>query len=212
MKLPTDTRRLRCPGGHARDSARRLAPLLPSGFHARILLDVSVFFTACTGPPGCTVHFWEYSAGRGGCIRTGSVFLGQRDPSTGYLGWRTGSGAAISRVSRRAGPQNDADRAASPIRGVADGDRDAEYSGFCTVQAGVRWDGKGCPRLFMHDASEIMQDNRAPCTGYPDWGRHAPRYGVGCPTGNSHEGYKTIETSKYRLNTVYRRKNTVHRS
>ncbi len=139
-------------------------------------------------------------------------FLGQRDPSTDYLGWRTGSGAAISRVSRRAGPQNDADRAASPIRGVADGDRDAEYPGFCTVQAGVRWDGKGCPRLFMHDASEIMQDNRAPCTGYPDWGRHAPRYGVGCPTGNSHEGYKTIETSKYRLKTVYRRINTVHRS
>ena len=213
VKLPTDTRRLRCPGGHARDSARRLAPLLPSGFHACILLDVSVFFHGMHGsPPGCTVHFWEYSAGRGGCIRTGSVFLGQRDPSTDYLGWRTGFGAAISRVSRRAGPQNDADRAAFPIRGVADGDRDAEYSGFCTVQAGVRWDGKGCPRLFMHYASEIMQDNRAPCTGYPDWGRHAPLYGVGCPTGNSHEGYKTIETSKYRLNTVYRRKNTVRRS
>lgn len=104
------------------------------------------------------MHFWEYSAGRGGCIRTGSVFLGQRDPSTDYLGWRTGSGAAISHVSRRAGPQNDADCAASPIRGVADGDRDAEYSGFCTVQAGVRWDGEGCPRLFMHVASKIMQD------------------------------------------------------
>lgn len=212
VKLPTDTRRLRCTGGHARDSARRLAPLLPFGFHARILLDVSVFFHGMHGSPGCTVHFWEYSAGRGGCIRTGSVFLGQRDPSTDYLGWRTGSGAAISRVSRRAGPQNDADRAASPIRGVADGDRDAEYSGFCTVQVRVRWDGKGYPRLFMHDASEIMQDNRAPCTGYPDWGRHAPRYGVGCLTGNSREGYKTIETSKYPLKTVYRRINTVHRS
>lgn len=191
----------------------------PSGTPAAIWLSRShsfgcgrVFSRHARVPPGCTVHFWEYSAGRGGCIRTGSVFLGQRDPSTDYLGWRTGSGAAISRVSRRAGPQNDADRAASPIRGVADGDRDAEYSGFCTVQAGVRWDGKGCPRLFMHDASEIMQDNRAPCTGYPDWGRHAPRYGVGCLTGNSHEGYKTIETSKYRLKTVYRRINTVHRS
>ena len=159
------------------------------------------------------MHFWEYSAGRGGCIRTGSVFLGQRDPSTDYLGWRTGSGAAISRVSRRAGPQNDADRAASPIRGVADGDRDAEYSGFCTVQVRVRWDGKGYPRLFMHDASEILQDNQASCAGCPDWACHAPRCRPGRrSTGNSHEGYKTIEASKYRLNTVYRRKNTVRRS
>ena len=137
--------------------------------------NAGMVFAARTGPPGSTVHFWEYSAGRGGCIRAGSVFLGQRDPPTDYLGWRTGSGAAISRVSRRAGPQNDADRAASPIHGVADGDRDAEYSGFCTVQAGVRWDGKGCPRLFMHNKSEIMQDNRASCAEYPDWGRHAPR-------------------------------------
>ena len=130
-----------------------------------------------------------------------TIWVGGRGPARRYHTFRV-----------PAGPQNDADCAASPIRGVADGDRDAEYSGFCTVQAGVRWDGKGCPRLFMHDASEIMQDNRAPCTGYPDWGRHAPRYGVGCLTGNSHEGYKTIETSKYRLKTVYRRINTVHRS
>lgn len=170
VKLPTDARWPQCPGGHARDSARCLAPLLPSDFHARILLDASVFFTARTGPPGRAVHFWEYSAGRGGCIRAKSVFLGQRDHSTGNLGWRMASGAAITRVSRRAGSQNDADRVASPICGVAGGGHDAEYSGFCTVQAGVRLDGKGHPRLFMHDASEIMQDNRVPCAGYPDWG------------------------------------------
>lgn len=213
MKLPTDTRRLRCLGGHARDSARRLAPLLPSGFHARILLDVSVSFHGMHGSPRVHRAFLGVFSRPGRLHTHRKRFLGQRDPSTDYLGWRTGSGAAISRVSRRAGPQNDADRAASPIRGVADGDRDAEYSGFCTVQVRVRWDGKGYPRLFMHDASEIMQDNRAPCTGYPDWGgRHAPRYGVGCLTGNSREGYKTIETSKYRLKTVYRRINTVHRS
>ena len=82
----------------------------------------------------------------------------------------TRAGAAITRVSRRAGSQNDADRVAFPICGVAGGGHDAEYSGFCTVQAGVRLDGKGHPRLFMHDANEIMQDNRAPCAGYPDWG------------------------------------------
>lgn len=158
------------------------------------------------------MHFWEYSASRDGCIRVGTSYLRAQDPSTGNFGWRTGSDAAIMRVSHRAGPQNDADRAVASIRGVADGDCDAEYSGFCTVQAGVRWDGKGYPRLFMHGASIIMQDNRASCAENPDWGRHAPRYGTGCPTGNSHEGYKTIETSKYRLNAVYRRINTVHRS
>lgn len=141
------------------------------------------FFTARTGPPGRAVHFWEYSAGRGGCIRAGSVFLGQRGPSTRNLGWRTGSGAAMTCVSRRAGPQNDVDCVASPIRGVAGRDRDAEYSGFCTVQAGVRLDGKGHPRLFMHDASEIMQDNRAPCAGYPDWGRLRRDTGSGVPSG-----------------------------
>lgn len=72
---------------------------------------------------------------------------------------------AIARVSRRAVPQSDAGRAMLPVRGVAGGGRDAEYSGFCTVQAGVRWDGKGRPHLFMHGTSENMQDNRAPCDG-----------------------------------------------
>ena len=139
------------------------------------------FFTARTGPPGRAVHFWEYSAGRGGCIRAISVFLGQRDHSTGNLGWRMASGAAITRVSRRAGSQNDADRVASPICGVAGGGHDAEYSGFCTFQAGVRLDGKGHPRLFMHGASEIMQDNRAPCAGCPDWARHTPTFAASLP-------------------------------
>ena len=66
-------------------------------------------------------------------------------------------------------PQNDADRAAFPVRGAAGGGRDAENSGFCTVQAGVRWDGKGRPRLFMHGTSENMQAI----------GRHAPDAQIG---------------------------------
>ena len=103
------------------------------------------FFTARTGPPGRAVHFREFSASRGGCIRVGSVYLISRDPSTGDLGWQTACGVAIARVSRRAVPQSDAGRAMLPVRGVAGGGRDAEYSGFCTVQAGVRWDGKGRP-------------------------------------------------------------------
>lgn len=121
MRFSADARRPRCPGGHARDFARCLAPLPTSGFRARILLDAGVFFVARTGPPGRAVHFWEFSASRGDCIRAGSVYLSQRDPSAGDLGWLTASGAAITRVSRRAVPQNDANRAASTIRGTACG-------------------------------------------------------------------------------------------
>lgn len=139
------------------------------------------FFTACTGPPGCAVHFREFSASRGGCIRAGSVYLISRDPSTGDLGRQAAYGAAIARVSRRAVPQSDAGRAMLPVRGVAGGGRDAENSGFCTVQAGVRWDGKGRSRLFMHGTSENMQDNRAPCAGCPDWARHTPTFAASLP-------------------------------
>lgn len=79
-------------------------------------------------------------------------------PRRATWGWRMTSGVLIARILRRAVPQSDAGRAASPIRGAAGGGRDAENSGFCTAQAGVRWDGEGCPRLFMHVASKIMQD------------------------------------------------------
>lgn len=139
------------------------------------------FFTARTGPPGRAVHFREFSASRGGCIRAGSAYLISRDPLTGDLGCQTAYGVAIARVSRRAVPQSDAGRAMLPVRGVAGGGRDAEYSGFCTVQAGVRWDGKGRPRLFMHGTSENMQDNRAPCAGCPDWARHTPTFAASLP-------------------------------
>ena len=181
MRFSADAWWLQCPGGHARDSAPLPGALPTSGFHARILLDAGVFFVARTGPPGCAVHFREFSASRGGCIRAGSVYLISRDPPTGDLGWRAASGASMTRVSRRAVPQSDAGRAMLPVRGVAGGGRDAEYSGFCTVQAGVRWDGKGCPRLFMHGTSEIMQDNRAPCAGYPAWARHTPTFAASLP-------------------------------
>ena len=87
-------------------------------------------------------------------------------------GVRRGDNARFS--SRRA--PNDADRAVSSVRGVASGDRDAEYSGFCTVQAGVRWDGKGCPRLFMHGASIIMQDIKASYGRRSDRPYHAPKF------------------------------------
>lgn len=139
------------------------------------------FFTACTGPPGCAVHFREFSASRGGCIRAGSVYLISRDPLTGDLGWQTGPGAAITRVSRRAVPPKRCRSRGVPGSRRRRRGRDAEYSGFCTGQAGVRWDGKGRPRLFMHGTSENMQDNRAPCARCPDWARHTPTFAASLP-------------------------------
>lgn len=127
------------------------------------------FFTACTGPPGCAVHFREFSASRGGCIRAGSVYLISRDPSTGDLGRQAAYGVAIARVSRRAVPQSDAGRAMLPVRGVAGGGRDAEYSGFCTVQAGVRWDGRGAPIYLCMAQVKICRTI----------GRHAPDAQIG---------------------------------
>lgn len=57
MRFSADTRWLQCPGGRAGDSVRCLAPLPPSGFHARILLDVGVFFNGTHGSPGARRAF-----------------------------------------------------------------------------------------------------------------------------------------------------------
>lgn len=57
MRFSADARRLRCPGGHAGDSARCLAPSPPPGFHARILLDAGVFFHGTHGFPGARRAF-----------------------------------------------------------------------------------------------------------------------------------------------------------
>ncbi len=174
MRFSAEARRPQCPGGHVRDSTRCLAPCRHPASTPAFFWMRACFFTARTSPPGRAVHFREFSASRGGCIRAGSVYLTSRDPPTGDLGWRAASDASMTRVSRRAVPQSDAGRAMLPVRGVDGRGRDAEYSGFCTVQAGVRWDGKGRPHLFMHVTSENMQDNRAPCAGCPDWARHTP--------------------------------------
>lgn len=60
MRFSADARRPRCPGGHAGDFARCLAPLPPSGFRARILLDAGVFFVARTGPRGAPCIFGSF--------------------------------------------------------------------------------------------------------------------------------------------------------
>lgn len=140
-----------------------------------------VFSRHARVPRGAPCIFGSFQqAGVAAYAPEASIMI-SRDPSTGDLGWQTAYGVAIARVSRRAVPQSDAGRAMLPVRGVAGGGRDAEYSGFCTVQAGVRWDGKGRPRLFMHGTSENMQDNRAPCARCPDWARHTPTFAASLP-------------------------------
>lgn len=158
------------------------------------------FFHGAHGSPGVRRAFLGVFSRPGWLHTRRKRFLGQRDPSTGNLGCRTRPGAAISRVSRCAGTQNDADRAASPIRGVADGDRAAEYSGFCTVQAGVRWDGKGRPRLFMHNISEIMHAQSGHPAPGAQIGRAMRRVAGpgGALPGIAMRVDKTIGTSKYR--------------
>lgn len=112
VKLPTDTRRLRCPGGHARDSARRLAPLLPSGFHARILLDVSVFFHGMHGSPpgapcifgsiqqaGAAVYAPEASFWASEILRQ-TIWVGGRGPARQYHAFRVAPGPKMTPIAR----------------------------------------------------------------------------------------------------------------
>lgn len=66
-------------------------------------------FVARTGPLGSTVHFWEFSAGQGGCIRAGHTLLVPKTPSTDDLGRQTELVETNKRASRHVGPQNDVD-------------------------------------------------------------------------------------------------------
>lgn len=68
--------------------------------------DMGMVFAARTGPPGSTVHFWEYSADQDGCIRTGHSLLVPRTPSAGDFGRWADPVGANRRTSRRTGPQN----------------------------------------------------------------------------------------------------------
>jgi hypothetical protein len=71
--------------------------------------DMGMVFAARTGPPGSTVHFWEYSAEQNGCIRAGQTILVPRTPSTGNLDRQTDLVETNKHVSRRTGAQDDVD-------------------------------------------------------------------------------------------------------
>lgn len=110
MKLPTDARRLRCPGGRARDSARRLAPLLPSGFHARILLDASVFFSRhVRAPPGAPCIFGSIQQAGAAAyapeasfwvseILRQAIWVGGRGPARQYHAFRVAPGPKMTPI------------------------------------------------------------------------------------------------------------------
>ena len=126
------------------------------------------FFTARMGPPGCAVHFWEYSANRGGCIRAGSDYLGSRGPSTGNLGWRMASSAAIARVSRRAAPGLKTTPIAWLPRFAASpaGATMLNTPVFARSKRGYVWTGRGTPVFLCMTQAKLCKTigRRAPDT------------------------------------------------
>lgn len=129
------------------------------------------FFTARTGPPGCAVHFREFSASRGGCIRAGSVYLISRDPSTGDLGRQAAYGVAIARVSRRAVPCPKATPAARCSRFAASpaGVAMLNTPVFARSKRGYVGTGRGAPIYLCMAQAKICKTI----------GRHAPDAQIG---------------------------------
>ena len=156
MRFSADARWLKCPGGHVRDSVPLLGVLAAIWLPRSHTFGRERVFDGTHGSPGARRAFSGVFSKPGWLHTRRKRLFDLAGSPDGQLGLADGVRRCDS--ARRAVPQNDADRAASTIRGAAGGGRDAENSGFCTVQAGVRWDGEGCPRLFMHVASKIMQD------------------------------------------------------
>lgn len=108
------------------------------------------------GPRGALCIFGSFQQAGAAAYAPEASIWARRTLSAGSMGGRMALGAAKKRVSRRAGPNNGPDRAVPSIHGGAGGGRDAENSGFCTVRVGVRRDGRGRPRLFMHIADTVI--------------------------------------------------------
>ena len=122
--------------------------------------NVGMVFAARTGPLGSAVHFWEYSASQDGCIRAGHTLLVPRTPSAAVL---VGGQAALEQMGAlRAAPdpKMTSISAMPPDRSGAGRARGAEYSVFCTAQAGVHQDQEGHPSLFMQSVMGSMQNTK----------------------------------------------------
>lgn len=127
------------------------------------------FFTARTGPPGCDVHFREFSASRGGCIRAGSVYLISRDPSTGDLGRQAAYGVAIARVSRRACPKATLAARCSRFAASPAGVAMLNTPVFARSKRGYVETGRGAPIYLCMAQAKICKTI----------GRHAPDAQIG---------------------------------
>ncbi len=158
MRFSADARWLKCPGGHVRDSVPLLGVLAAIWLPRSHTFGCERAFNGTHGSPGARRSVGSFQqAGVAACAPEASPGS-SRDPPTGQLGLADGVRRCDSaRFASRRAPKRRRSRGASTIRGAAGGGRDAENSGFCTVQAGVRWDGE-VARLFMHVASKIMQD------------------------------------------------------
>ncbi len=120
--------------------------------------NVGMVFTARSGPLGSTVHFFEYSAGQDGCIRAGQTILVPRMPSIGDLG-RRANPVRTKGVPRAApGPKMTSISAMPSDCSGTSRAHGAEYSVFCTAQAGVHRDRKEYLHFFMQSATGSMQN------------------------------------------------------
>ena len=122
--------------------------------------DMGMVFAARTGPPGSTVHFLEYSAGQDDCIRTGHSLLAPRMSSTGNLDRQTDLVETNRHVCVAPDPKITSISAMLLNCSGTGGTCVAEYSVFCTAQAGVHKGQKEHPGLFMQSAMENMQNTK----------------------------------------------------
>lgn len=158
MRFSADARWLKCPGGHVRDSVPLLGVLAAIWLPRSHTFGCERVFNGTHGSPGARRAFSGVFSKPGWLHTRRKRLFDLAGSPDGQLGLADGVRRCDSaRFASRRAPKRRRSRGIHDSR-RAGGGRDAENSGFCTVQAGIRWDGEGCPRLFMHVASKIMQD------------------------------------------------------
>lgn len=124
-------------------------------------------FAARTGPLGSSVHFWEFSAGQDGCIRAGHTILVPRTPLTGDLGRRANPVRTKSVPRAAPDPKMTSISAMPPDCSGTGRAHGAEYSIFCTAQAGVHQDRKEHLNFFCNLQLEVCKTLRESIADVP---------------------------------------------